>query len=446
VRRAGLIALLVLTALAAGRAAVPGSAQAAEFSLPTLLSRPSLAEQPLGSATEPDVTPDGRYVVYKSVGPNTIKDPPASVDQLAVAGAIYRLDRSTGDTAVVAYVFQFATQAGTAFVNGADAPSISADGRYVLFHTDKLRPSDPWAYGNRVFVRDMSRPLDDPQAFQDVGVMPGESQPATPVSSGSRVPPGAALSDDGRRLIFRDGLDQLYWRDLDARVTRAVSVRYDPASATMTDSLARTLDPGVPNNAVLSGDGTTVAWAASNVHDAVRHQPGEQAYDPSFPGERWAGLLWRRIADGDRALIHQLSGPVDLDDPACLPDTPVVPDPQAPAGPCDNTQLDKGAYQGNPNNYQTEMQPLSISRDGTTVAFISKGHARGLALSRAIDAYVATVFPHQPRKQATRRSPAPSRSPTIRRAATSAAAWRSRRSTRASRASPCRRAGATWRS
>jgi hypothetical protein len=357
------------------------AAMAGEYGLPQMVSRPTTTEQPAGDSWQIDVTPDGRYVVYVTDAPNVPDERPSRPDgAFTVGGGVFRLDRATGRTDLVAYRY-FGSGAGIGF--GAVHPQISADGRYVAFDTYPLLASDAFSYAdyrNSVYVRDMRLPVNDRAAYQPVTILPGEVIP----TAGSYQAMG--LSDDGRRVLFGD-FYKLYWRDLDAHRTLDVGVRYDSVSDAMSDVVA-----SKPSYAPqLSGDGTTVAWETADAGSFTRTPPGAGA-------AQQRAILARRMADGPRARTHRVAGSIDTDDPGCTGAVPVTTAPARPT-PCDNTALDALSLPPSPTN---RGPSFGISRDGYTIAFASSGHARGSDLPASEDVYVTTAYPGETRKAVTR--------------------------------------------
>jgi hypothetical protein len=381
---------VMLTAMALDAAVGPPPAAAAEYGLPQLISRPSATQQPNGPAQQVAASANGRYILYRLDATNMAAPGlPPGPGGLPGAGGIYRYDTWTGTSELAAYGY-FSSYAGGTGMYGAENASISADGRYVLFDSFGLLPGDtvPSSEPTHVYIRDMALPVDQRSSY---ATPIGLSRNATAVG-----PHG--FSNDGTRLLWtsHDQSDSgvTYWTDLSTGVTRPVSVAYDLSSDTMNPSqpLRDTQNnfaglDGLPiENAVLSGDGTTVAWVADDVTKAT----------PSAPGESSAsGVLCRRIADGDRARTRRVTSAADTESPACTPATPVTTDP-TPPGPCDNPQLDSA---GTSVNGLVIAQPAGtvagLSDDGQKVAVLSQGHVRGSGIPHTTDAYVVTMFPGQ---------------------------------------------------
>ncbi len=133
-----------------------------------------------GDSTYPQMSPNGRYVVFASVASNL-----SSSDRNGNSD-IFRHDLQTGQTV------QVSVGAGGAQSNGASLyPAISGDGRYVAFQSaasnlvagDSNRQTD-------IFVRDMQS---------------GRTERVSVSSSGAQASGRSGypdLSDDGRYVIF----------------------------------------------------------------------------------------------------------------------------------------------------------------------------------------------------------------------------------------------------
>lgn len=369
-------------------AAAPAGAD--DYGLPQLVSRPGSA-QPNASVGQVAISASGRYIVYSLDAPNLV-DPslPASTPN---AGGIYRYDTQTGQSALVAYGFP-STSVGFTPLSGAENASISADGRYVLFDSNRLFPSDPVDKTQHLYIRDMTKPVDDASSYS----MPVGDTPAMSVGP-------HALSNDGTHLIWQaantldDGtanpnLLTVYWTDLSTGQTLPVSVQYDQSSQTMnpnaplTDAANAWSPPeGVSTsdeeNAVLSGDGTTVAWYSQDPEADTRQAAGEATSNFIT-----AGVVWRRLADGDRAVTRRVTSPDDDENPDCTAATPVTREP-TPPGPCDNPLLDTAASLG------TFGTRLGLSDDGQKVVVLAEGHARGSQIQPTDDLYEVGMFPGQ---------------------------------------------------
>lgn len=398
---------------AAGVAAPP--ADALYFGRGATVVSASLATQELADdrSLSVDVSRDGRYVVLDTRATNFFPgddpDPafttPAgetvATDRL---GGLFRRDLETGALEPVADGDLVTEETGALLVAGARNPSISADGRYVTFATaQRLVPQDTDSPRHvDVYVRDMSVPVCRPLpgcgpnpytlvSARDGGDVPmaytPPAQPQASGDSGADVWPGAAISDDGRRVLFRTPSDvpsdagpggQLLLRDLDARTTTLVTRRRTDGSPA----------GGAVGPATLSGDGRTAAWVGRNAGEQTRFQPGESS-DP-----RLAFYLWQRVGEATRRPVSM----ADVDDPACAPTTEIDFSDQITQRPC----------YGPLASPEEERGPLSatapaLSADGDDVVVLTASGPRpGPTLTAAVDAYVADMRPGLSRKQGVR--------------------------------------------
>src|ERR1700735_3381508 len=187
-------------------------------------------EQGNAPTTDADISADGRYVVFQTratnffeddggvIGPHGIEpdvEPPGTLRD----GGIFRYDRLTGAIQLVAdgsEVWTEGPEKGALVFQGAESPSVSADGRYVVFSTaQQLVPQDTNENVD-VYVRDMDTPLTvdrkDSGAYTLVSAKNGSNEPATyaqrnpPLKGsepGAEVWPNTSISADGRFVVFR---------------------------------------------------------------------------------------------------------------------------------------------------------------------------------------------------------------------------------------------------
>lgn len=413
-RRLTTCALCAGTAAGALGLAAP-SADALYFGRGATVVSASLTTQELADdrSLSVDVSRDGRYVAFDTRATNFFPgddpDPPFTTAEGATVstdrlGGLFRRDLETGALELVADGDLVAEDTGALLVSGARNPSISADGRYVAFATaQRLVPQDTDRPRHvDVYVRDMSVPLCRPLpacgpnpytlvSARDGGDTPiayaPAAQPQPSGDSGTDVWPGGALSDDGRRVLFRTPSDvasdlgaggQLALRDLDARTTTLVTRRRTDGSAA----------GGAVGPATLSGDGRTAAWVGRNAGEQTRFQPGESS-DP-----RLAFYLWQRVGEATRRPVSM----ADVDDPACAPTTEIDFSEQVRQTPC----------YGPLASPEEERGPLSatapvLSADGDDVVVLTASGPRpGPTLSASVDAFLAEMRPGLSRKQGVR--------------------------------------------
>jgi hypothetical protein len=337
------------------------------------------------------MTPDGRYLVFQTRASNFFADDDPDPPGVARQGGVFRFDRSTGALSLVADGDQLSATDGSVLVRGASNPSISADGRYVVFSTAQgLVPTDTNDNVD-VYVRDLEAPLSGDRAasgaYRLVSARDGGDVPASyerpasapPASDAARNPgadvwPGTAISADGRYVAFRtvewnsDLPDraagatppgQILIRDLQARRTILVT------RTSRTDGATALGEPagGAIGPYTLSSDGSTVSWTGTNAQAQARFLPGESA----FTGQRYY-LLRRWQEPGD---ARRLTGVADPTDPRCGGGA-VSTDSDA-LGACDGplTEIESG----NQNNF---LPAPALSADGSKIAYLATGSKRPL--------------------------------------------------------------------
>ncbi len=102
------------------------------------------------------------------------------------------------------------------------------------------------------------------------------------------------------------------------------------------------------------------------------------------------------MADGPAAPTRRVTGPVDLDDPACSPSTFVLQNPEA-TGPCYGPLTDNEAARG-----QIINTPPALSADGRTVAVLTAaGQRPTIAPGAWTDLFVTDMSPGVSRKAGT---------------------------------------------
>jgi hypothetical protein len=245
----------------------------------------------------------------------------------------------------------------------AELPSISEGGRYVSFTTTSaLDPKNDTNGAPDVYVRDMnsSTPcfaergeaetceytLASAKSGSSAGLVYAYSgNPALEATRyGSLASGRSALSADGRHVAFETTAEsdlhgehtpplQVAVRDLPARTTRLVSVRYDPATGGTTEEPVPTSEGGSigsvypggssrpflgtaeasSGGASISADGSTVAWMAQEIERQVPLLSAERYVSPVYTEP-----LWRRIADGPLAPIRRVTGGSDAASSACV--------------------------------------------------------------------------------------------------------------------------------
>jgi hypothetical protein len=415
-------------------------------------------------AHDPAIAADGRYIAFDgSIG--------------GVSG-VWRAELGRNPAGQL-YTTKIEQVAG----GDSELPSISAEGRYVSFTTnegaslaeitDGKPDVNPKPETVNVYRRDMDVPIpasghceaSQPCPFAVVSAPSGSLQPLsyattpkTAMTTGSVAIGRSAISADGQEVAFvttavsdlvkteKDELAeakgeppppetpalQVAVRYVEDGMTKLVSGRYEPATATTTAEPVSTGEgneqygavyPGAgmsftvppaygayggdpPIGASLSADGSTVAWMGEDV--------GEQA--PLLSGEARRPLytepLWRRIEPGSETPTERVTGGSDPENPACvasgettLPRIPPLSDPCQGPFLTPEESNPPGIMAGGAGSGLSFVPRLS--KNGETVAFISRAplaalgenFGRGLG-GQPSDLYVADMRPGLTRDQA----------------------------------------------
>ena len=221
------------------------SAQAARDDL-DLVSRATGGAPADGPSTETAISADGRFVAFSSEADNLSPDDADGVRDVFVR------DLSTGVTTLVS---RASGPAGAGGDGGSSRPSISADGRLVVFSS---------------FARNLS--ADDEDAYEDVFVRDTVLGTTTLVSrasglagaGGDHASFGGVISADGTRVAFVSAAVNL--SAVDDPASQDVFVRDLPGATTTLVSRATGAD-GAPADAnslspSLSTDGSHVAFSS----------------------------------------------------------------------------------------------------------------------------------------------------------------------------------------
>ncbi|MFI5308102.1 MAG: EGF domain-containing protein [Polyangiales bacterium] len=215
------------------------------YCLAKALARVSLstaAGDPDGASERPAFSADGRYVAFNSQATNLVaSDTNGKVD-------VFVRDRLTGQTSLVS-----ASSSGTQANDNSLAPAISADGRYIAFHSiaSNLVPGDTNGRFD-VFVRDMATSQTTRVSVSTAGVE------GTGGGIDSMWP---AISADGKVVVFQslatnlvandtNGVQDVFIRDLGAGTTTRASVS---STGVQSDQMC--------SEQVISADGRFVAYS-----------------------------------------------------------------------------------------------------------------------------------------------------------------------------------------
>lgn len=338
---------------------------------PARLVSATPGDQGRGESLAPVLSGDARYVAYTTTAANLIPaDVPAELRPPVSDGvrAGLRTDLSTGRVDLIA-------------PEPIEDLSISGDGRYVAFDTAApLDPVNDTDVLRDVYVRDMHRQLGDPGAYTLASAPDGEARAvAKAAASAVQAPPSAALSADGRRVLFvvngvsdlagaETPAGQLALRDLDTRRTTLVTTSHDaglPVASAAAHAFA-----GRPA-AQISADGETVLFRAPG---AVSNQLVAPLNGQAPFAANTVDLFARRVPRGEPpARILRVLGDVDPADPVC--DGTAHPGPSEPPytapGPCESPLVATQAAV----NGDADAPSAWLSGDGNTAAFTSDAYA-----------------------------------------------------------------------
>jgi Tol biopolymer transport system component len=360
------------------------------------------------------ISADGRYVAMQTRSRNFFADDDPDPAGDYRVGGIFRFDLQTRALAKVADGDLFRESDNAFLRRGASNPSISADGRFVVFSTgQRLVPGDTNDNVD-VYRRDMNQSPSEVGAYTLVSARGGGETPASyapptfPLAGGdpgAEVSAGVAISADGSRIAFRTdaisdlpagpGVEtaagQIFVRDLTAQTTTLVTAARDAGTGLMSSEPA-----GGALGAALNADGTTVAWTGRNAAAQTRFLSGENT-DPAFNY-----YLWRRAPFGSADPTRRITGLADPDDPVCGqleaedPGMVTIFNPDV-SGPCFGPLTDQ---EGNRSDISSQLPTLS--GDGYTVAFLTGAGPRPVVQSGpGLDLYLTDMRPGVSRKQGT---------------------------------------------
>jgi hypothetical protein len=204
----------------------------------------------------------------------------------------------------------------------ANAPSISAEGRYVSFVTSaSLVPADTEPKSRDVYVADLTT---SPPTYRLVSAVDGgeESLPGE-----ANAADHTAMSADGDRVAFVDE-GNVYVREISTERTILITAQRE-ANGTMTDQPVIGGGAYEPPGASISADGSTVAWVGEHLPEQVPLLVDEEAEirkietggDMSPQGTEYHEPLWRRVPTvlEERPPTRRVVGGGDPLAPGCPP-------------------------------------------------------------------------------------------------------------------------------
>jgi hypothetical protein len=338
-RHRGIVLAVLAVACLYGVTASPA---AAEFGPIELVSKS--AKEQAGFAREAAISVDGEYVAF--------------VGELGGHTGIFRKDLTSG---LLTLVVQGA----------AEAPSISADGRFVSFATTQaLEPAaDPTAGTQDVYVADLATPS---PTYELVSGVEGHRMPGT-----SFVSPRVALSADGSEVAFvNEG--EVYVRRLAEPGPILISSRREPLTGAMTAEPVTGGGAYAPAGASLSADGNAVAWVGEHLPEQVPLLAAEEqkirAIEKGSGSEnektnRYFEPLWRELPlGGQDPPTRRIVGGGDPVAPGCGGSSAEA----ACRGPFPKLDEDHGERQNlrEAEGYGWGTNLPQLSADGSSVAVI----------------------------------------------------------------------------
>ncbi len=242
------------------------------------------------------ISGDGRFVAFESDADNLVSGDSNGVQDIFVR------DRETGETERVSVASD-----GTQGNNPARRPSVSADGRFVAFHSmsDNLVPGDSTIFFDDVFVRDRETDETERVSVASDGTEGNQESDFPSVSADGRF---VAFESSADNLVSGDsnGADDVFVHDRVSAETERVSVASDGTEGNGR-SFSSAIAEWAPDVAfqsktdnLVSGDSNGVddvfvhrfrAQSGYVVLDAVGgiHTFGDAGFHGSLPGLRNAG-------------------------------------------------------------------------------------------------------------------------------------------------------------
>ena len=232
------------------------------------------------------VSANGRYIAFVSNGAPIVPGDDRNIDN------VFRFDLQTQTTELVSADLEGGVSRGP-----SDAPSISANGRFVAFDSLEVALTEDSVCCHRhVFVRDMDA---EETRLVSVALVDG---------AGNAASDGPAISDDGSKIAFASAADNLVADDLNR--VGDVFVRDMDAGTTTLASLGADGKPSSASSgeASISADGRIVAFASGS-NDLIGSVAGGFRFAASAP--RLAEVYARDVVAGETALISvaALGGP-----------------------------------------------------------------------------------------------------------------------------------------
>lgn len=423
-RAVPVVGLLAALALAASAALAPPRALAYYGQGATIMSADlQTDEEGDARSTFGAISADGSYVAMQTEASNFFAaDDPDPPGECRIGGVFRRgVDDATlekvadGDTYVSDSGNGFACPSSSLVFQGAENPSISADGEYVVFSTNEQLTPQPTNGAGEVYERDMgvaipscdlTKPTCTPNPFTLVSVnndgTPAQFQTPSPpqpgANPGAALWPGTSVSADGQRVLFRTTVASNLPGDGATPTTPAQQLFVRDLSAGTTTLVTQTISGAQPAGGAfgpssLSADGTAVAWTGTNATEQTPFLAGET------PNDSEPYYLWRQLSGPlTSAGTRRVTGIADLDDPGCDHATAFVSTDETATGPCYGPlTLQESQLSG------LGLLPPALSADGYTVAFVTAAGPRPNPNKPGVpDVWVTSMAPGVSRKAGTR--------------------------------------------
>ncbi len=189
---------------------------------------------------EPAISGDGRYVAFWSSASNLVPGDTNGMPDIFVH------DRQTGETTLISK-----SSAGIPGNNDSYLPTISADGRYVAFHSfgNNLAPGDTNGKAN-IFIHDRQTGETTLISKNSSGI-PGNGDSSEP-----------AVSGNGRFVAFWSFADNLVPDDTNGKSDIFIHDRETGETKIISKSIAGQLGDNDSNQPSISDDGLYVAFAS----------------------------------------------------------------------------------------------------------------------------------------------------------------------------------------
>jgi LPXTG-site transpeptidase (sortase) family protein len=212
-----------------------------QTNITTRISLASDGTQANNSSFAPDISANGRYVVFRSLASNLVSGSPVSgIDQ------IFLRDKQTNTTTHISI-----SSNGTLGNNNSFSPAISADGRYITYYSDASNLVAGDTNGQLdIFLRDTQTNTTTRLSLALNGQQANQSSYFPDISANGRY---VVFLSDATNLVVGDtnGLADIFLRDMRTNTTTRLSVAPDGAQGNSFST-----------GSSISNDGRYVAFAS----------------------------------------------------------------------------------------------------------------------------------------------------------------------------------------